>query len=129
MCYWIIPSSRIPIGWTTIQAITSNELKTDVVWTALIAYDTAIKDKLGTSPPDLWWYIKDKDEEAAGIDNVPYEPEVCLPDVNIFEADQYDELLLAKPLFPHEIVLLPAQIIVCKRDQDENPNDNYNANP
>jgi hypothetical protein len=59
----------------------------------------------------------------------PFEPEACVPNVDAFEADQYDELLLAEPLLPRNNTLLPARVIGRKRNQDGNPVGQFNHNP
>jgi hypothetical protein len=135
MCYWILPQSGVPIARSTVQTITANELKTEVVQQELASLDDAIKVKLGAhhnddNPKiDLRLYMEDDDENDNVFDTEPFEPEARIPDVDVFEPDQYDELLLAEPLLPRDNVLHPARIIGRKRDQDGNPSGNNNPNP
>mmetsp|Transcript_10770 Transcript_10770/g.15562 ORF Transcript_10770/g.15562 Transcript_10770/m.15562 type:complete len:103 (+) Transcript_10770:2409-2717(+) len=93
-------------------------------------YDTKIAIKLGPTddsadPKDLRLYLEDEDDDE--IDNIPLEPEARIPDVDNFEADAYDEMLLAEPLLPRGPTLVPARVIGRKRDGDGNQIGNYNA--
>ena len=140
LCFWVLPSSGIPIARTTIQAITKEELNTDVVRAQLKSFDEEIALKLGpahtdddTVPANLCLYRED-DERGPNDDDIendiePFEPDACTPNIDAFEADQYDELLLAEPLLPRNNTLQSARIVGCKRDQDGNPVGQYNHNP
>jgi hypothetical protein len=132
MCFWVLPPSGIPIARTTIQAISKDELATREVMEQIYDFDTEIAIKLGPAdesaePNDLRLFLEDEDDDE--IDHEPYEPEARTPNVDNFEADTYDEMLLAEPLLPRGPVLLPARVIGRKRDNDGNPVGNYNANP
>jgi hypothetical protein len=64
MCYWVLPSSGIPIARTTIQAIATEELATREVMEQIYEYDTEIAIKLGPTddsadPKDLHLYLDD----------------------------------------------------------------------
>jgi hypothetical protein len=133
MCYWVLPQSGMPIARSMVQTITADELKTEVVQQELATLNDAIKVKLGAhhndddSKIDLRLYMEDEDDENDNIfDAEPFEPEAHIPDVDVFEPDQYDELLLAEPLLPRDNVLHPSRIIGRKRDQVGNPSGNYN---
>lgn len=136
MCYWVLPQSGVPIARTTIQSIGVDELKTEAVIQQLAAYDNAITNKLGTSHEEqeqkdldmIHLYMEDEADDN-DFETEPYEPDARIPDVDVFEADQYDELLLAEPLLPRDNVLHPARIIGRKRDQNGNPCGTYNPNP
>jgi hypothetical protein len=52
MCYWILPQSGVPIARSTVQTITADELKTEIVKRELAALDSAIKLKLGARHND-----------------------------------------------------------------------------
>jgi len=118
MCYWVLPPSGVPIARTTVQAISKDELSTDVVKNQLQTYDgeTAIKlgpkrsDDASSFPPNLRIYMEDEADDN-NDDIEPFEPEACVPNVDAFEADQYDELFLTEPLLPRNNMLLPARII------------------
>ena len=45
MCYWVLPSSGVPIARTTIQALTSLELKTETCQTQIRQLDEKIRAK------------------------------------------------------------------------------------
>jgi hypothetical protein len=99
---------------------------------ALLHFDNNIISKLGPaddSPTheNLRLYLEDEDNDH--IDNEPFDPESRVPNVDDFEADAYDELLLAKPLLPRENSLVQARIIGHKRDDDGNAVGTFNANP
>jgi len=71
-----------------------------------------------------------EDEANDNDDDIePFEQEACVPNVDAFEADQYDELLLTEPLLPRNNMLLPARVIGRKRDQDGNPVGQFNPDP
>lgn len=132
MCYWVLPPSGIPIARTTIQAISKDELATRDVMSQIYDFDTEIAIKLGPTddsaePKDLRLFLEDEDNDE--IDNEPYEPEACTPNVDNFEADTYNEMLLAEPLLPRGPVLLPARVVGRKRDANGDPVGNYNSNP
>ena len=134
MCFWILPPSGIPIARTTVQAITKSELATREVKEQLRECDAAIISNLGdiddtAEAKDLKLYMEDEDENDIEVDNEPFEPEARTPDVDNFEADVYDELLLAEPLLPRGPTLVPARVIGRKRDNDGNPVGNYHSNP
>jgi len=136
MCYWVLPPSGVPIARTTIQAISKDELKTDVISGQLQAYDAEMAIKLGpklsndTTSFALNLRLYREDEDNENDDDIePFEPEACTPNIDAFEADQYDELLLAEPSLPRNNTLLPARVIGRKRDQDGNPVGHYNSNP
>lgn len=132
MCYWVLPPSGIPIARTTVQAITKEELATREVLEQIREYDIEIKSKLGqvddkADPSELRLFFEDEDDDE--LDNIPFEPEARTPNVDDFEADAYDALLLAEPLLPRGPTLVPARVIGRKRDSDGNPIGNYHSNP
>ena len=132
MCYWILPPSGIPIVRTTIQAVTKEELNTTEVKEQLQEFDASISLKLGDAdgsaePRDLHLFLLDEDDVE--VDNEPFEPDARIPDVDDFEADTYDELLMAEPLLPRGHTLEPARVIGRKRDADGNPVGTHNSNP
>jgi hypothetical protein len=132
MCYWILPPSGIPIVRSTVQPISKDELVTRDVMEQLHEYNIAIAANLGdvddtADPRDLRLYLEDEDDDE--VDKEPFKPEARIPDVDEFEADVYDKLLLAEPLLPRGATLIPARVIGCNRDTDGNPIGNYHANP
>ena len=132
MCYWVLPPSGIPIARTTVQAITKEELSTREVLEQIYEYDAEIKTKLGqvdeeADPRELRLYYEDEEDDE--VDNIPFEPEARMPNVDDYEADAYDSLLLAEPLLPRGPTLVPARVIGRKRDGDSNPIGNYHSNP
>jgi hypothetical protein len=132
MCYWILPPSGIPIARTTVQAISKEELLTDEVKEMICKYDEEIVIKLKDVDDtadigELRLYLEDEEDDE--IDNEPFEPEARTPNVDNFEADTYDELLLAEPLLARDSVLTPARVIGRKRDNDGNPMGTYNHYP
>jgi hypothetical protein len=132
MCYWVLPPSGIPIARSTVQPISKDELVTCDVMEQLHEYNNAIAANLGDAddtadPRDLRLFLEDEDDDE--VDNEPFEPEARIPDVDEFEADVYDELLLAEPLLSRGATLVPARVTGRKRDTDGNPIGNYHANP
>jgi hypothetical protein len=132
LCYWVLPPSGTPIARTTVQPITKDDLASAEIKILLQNYDAEIAIKLGSTdvsadPKDLRLYLEDEDNDE--IDNEPFEPEAQTPNVDNFEADTYDELLLAEPLLPRGTSLTPSRVIGRKRDEDGNPVGTYNRNP
>mmetsp|Transcript_24287 Transcript_24287/g.34810 ORF Transcript_24287/g.34810 Transcript_24287/m.34810 type:complete len:1184 (-) Transcript_24287:1334-4885(-) len=130
LCYWIIPESGRPLARTTIQAVSQDELSTQVVKDQLVALDLQILEHFGMQNEapegidyDFNFYREDEDYDEI-IDHVPIDPEARHP-----EADCYDELLLAEPLMPRGEGLERARIIGRKRDADGNPVGHYDPNP
>jgi hypothetical protein len=119
-----------------VQAISKDELNTDVIRNQLQTFDAEIAIKLGprrsddanSFPPNLCIYMEEE-FDVNNEDIEPFEPEACVPNVDAFEADQYDELLLAEQLLPRNNMLLPARMICRKCDQDGNPVGQFNHNP
>jgi hypothetical protein len=65
MCYWILPVSGIPLARTTIQAISNEEMQTEVK-SSSAAYDMAIEDKLSHSsnhPLPFTLYREDEEDD------------------------------------------------------------------
>ncbi len=113
MCYWLLPSSGIPIAQTTIQLITPQELAT--------------KSFIALEPTPLQLYRQDEDIESDS--DSPFELEALAPEEDDIETDCYDELLLTGPLLEQDGKLERATITGRKRDTNGNLVDNFNANP
>jgi len=130
LCYWILPESGRPLARTTIQAVSQDEIATQVIKDQICALDLQIREHFGMQDQapeadayDFNFYREDEEYDDV-IDHVPIEPEAQHP-----EADCYDELLLEEPLLPRGEGLERARIIGRKRDADGNPVGDYNLNP
>jgi len=112
MCFWVSPPSGIPIIRTTIQVIIQDELCCKEIQDHLASFNRGIQEKMGSldesrTSDELCLYLEDEDNSH--IDNEPFEPDACIPDVDNFNANTYDELLLAEPLLPEKILSLKAK--------------------
>jgi len=67
MCYWLLPSSAIPIARTTIQEISQHELQSEEFKRQLTHFDNGVQEKLKhehqDTPPLLKLYRQDEDED------------------------------------------------------------------
>lgn len=132
MCYWILPSSGIPIARTTVQAITAAELNIERVKDKLKEYDQFINDKLNHDPAvveNLQLYRQDEDDDHDFDEIALVEPEASQPDASDVEQDAYDELLLTEPLLHRDGQPLKAKIVGRKRDNDGALIGRYHPNP
>jgi len=132
MCYWLLPSSAIPIARTTIQEISQHELQSEEFKRQLTHFDNGVQEKLKhehqDTPPLLKLYRQDEDEDDQ-FEQEPIEPDSLSLDIDEVEADAYDELLLTEPLLPRDGVMTRAKIIGRKRDINDNPVGTFNPNP
>jgi hypothetical protein len=131
MCYWILPSTGMPIARTTIQAISQEELSKDEMKRQLSEYDDTIRTKLDAYQDELahvQMYREDEDMDD-DLDDALNDPEQKAPEVDDIEADAYDELLLTEPLLLRDGQLTRVTIIGRKRDQNDNPVGVYHHNP
>jgi len=96
MCYWILPSSGVPIARSTIQAITPKELELENDKQQIQSYDSVVNEKLNHDPSVLQeFHLYREDEDPVDIDdNVLLDPDAAMPNVDNVEVDSYDELLL-----------------------------------
>lgn len=92
MCFWIIPSSGIPIARSTIQKISPNDLMTDQVKMEIQQLDQDLDDNVKSDNQEAFLlYCNDRYEEDIEEDE-PIEPDAQAPDKEDIETDAYDEL-------------------------------------
>jgi hypothetical protein len=129
MCFWIIPSSGIPIARSTIQKISPNDLMTDQVKMEIQQLDQALNDNVKSDNQEAFLlYHNDRYEEDIEEDE-PIEPDAQAPDIEDIETNAYDELLLVKPLLEKDGELIRAKITGRKRDALGNLVGCYDPNP
>jgi hypothetical protein len=126
MCYWVLPSSGVPIPRTTIQDISKEEQQSEMFRQKLQAFDERISMKLNR---DLKLYRVDEDSEDANCEYQPIEPEVTPVDVDEIEPDSYDELLLTEPTLIRDGQPMRAKVVGRKQDHNDNLIGSYNPNP
>jgi hypothetical protein len=111
LCFWILPKSGTPIARTTVRAISEPELQTDPLRQELEFYDPAITRKIGDhvlTESDFSFELDSNDLNIAlmdvdDIDNghfSPMEPEADCPEIDDFNEETLDNLLLADVLLP-----------------------------
>jgi len=62
MCFWLLPSSGVPIARTTIQAIAEEELSRDETKQMKDAFDKSINEKLKDDSPSTNLHLYREDE-------------------------------------------------------------------
>jgi len=131
LCFWILPFSGVPIARTTIQAISKEDLLTDIIKDKLLEFDQSIEQKLYEGRPVISDFsLYREDENPSQEDSVdPVEPEVQAPKIGDIEQDAFDELLLMEPTLIREGILEKAKIVGRKRDSDSNLVGHYDSNP
>jgi hypothetical protein len=108
MCFWILPSSGVPIARSTVQPISDIEMRSVTTQQAINELDHLIEQKIGTDNTDdmlafeigsyeLSQALSDADDDGHYS---PIEPEAEKPD-----ADDYDEEIYSR--FTSTEVLLP----------------------
>ena len=108
MCFWILPSSGVPIARSTVQPISDTEMRSVITQQAISELDRLIEQKIGTDNTDdtlafeigsneLSQALSDADDDGHYS---PIEPEAEKPD-----ADDYDEEIYSR--FTSTEVLLP----------------------
>jgi hypothetical protein len=102
MCYYILPSSGIPIVHSTIQPITKEEQMTDTVKQELVSLDEAIQNKLGkpSQDEDVPNYFEHEQETPDHI-TPEFEPvEESMPEADEWDPDSFDKYILAEVKLP-----------------------------
>jgi hypothetical protein len=134
MCYWVLPSSGIPIARTTIQALTQEELGSETCQGQIEQLDNKIKEKfrsdeIAETISDFKLYRADEDPEEYEYEQSPMDDQAISPDVENVEEDSYDELLMTVPIIQRDGQTLRAKIIGRKRDTNGDVIGTYNPNP
>ncbi len=128
MCFWLLPSTGIPIARTTVQKVLSDDLMTDKVQQEIHALDQGIVCNLKADSVDTFQLHCADLQEEDNLDNDLIQPEASLPNEDNIEADAYDELLLVEPLLERDGELVRAKITGRKRDNQGNLVGNYHSN-
>ncbi len=138
MCFWILPSSGVPIARTTLQAIDEAELPSPVVQDLLKAYDREIEIKIGDQrisetllPFDFGSTELDKTLPNSELPDTykPIEPEYDKPDIDDYDEETYDRFMSAEVLLPKGDYQYVARVLGRKRDNEGRPIGHYNKNP
>jgi hypothetical protein len=98
LCYWILTNSGQVVTRTTVQPLTSNEIKTQNIQDLIKTFDQQIAATLGTtcSTPETNIqnsYLQDVDD---GVFE-PYEPEATMPKADAFGIDAYLQATVRLP--------------------------------
>jgi hypothetical protein len=127
LCYYILPSSGIPIVRSTIQNLTEEELKDKEVQASITALNMAIENNIAHKDisPDAKRILQDEEIEVYE----PMEPEAEKPEIADYTGETYNALISAQVLFPKGDILQPATVTSRKHDSDGNPIGIYNPNP
>jgi len=117
-CYYILLHSSQPIVRSTVQRLSSDELKSSEIQDQLKAFDLAINTKLGSRgvPPMPNEFLVDKDAPYE-----PVEPEAEMPEADAYNAEMYDQYISAEVMVAKGDTLVSAKVIGRKTDRDGNP--------
>ncbi|MGH7974682.1 MAG: reverse transcriptase domain-containing protein, partial [bacterium] len=137
MCYWLLTQSGTPIARTTVQAISENELMTDIVKDKIKRFDNAIHLKIGgefdrNEIANLLAHEPrgmQSDREGQIDDNAPLEPDAEMPKADDFDTEAYDKYISAQVLLPKGDGLVSCRVLNRKRDHDGHPVGQHNSNP
>jgi len=132
LCFWILPSSGIPIARTTIQEVSNEEQLTETFQSRLKEFDRVLEEKLNEASQEsipFHLYREDEDQDDDWDSDPLAEPEATNDNVENIENDIYDELLLTEPLLNIDGEITHAKIIGRKRDDQGNLIGQYNHNP
>ena len=130
LCYYILPESGIPIARSTVQALTPDEWKDEVILSNIRDLNERLIDKLGRPSPyaedvpmDAW-----KEDDYGDIYD-PVEPDAQKPESGNYTPESYDALITAELLLPKGDILLPAKVVGRKKDRNGNPVGTEHKNP
>jgi len=133
MCYWILPSTGVPIARTTLQRIPKEERQTNHIISKLEELRRSVDENIHIDGPNqghLQLYredVKDVITDLAGDE--PLEPQAIMQDQDVIETDVYNELLLTDPILSHDGKLARATILGRKHDPNGNLIGHYHPNP
>jgi hypothetical protein len=136
MCYYILPSSGIPIARSTVQAVTEAEKMQEEVRQELARLDINIKDKIGSNesgadheqiPNYFELYTLEEDDE---INTPTFEPqEDVVPDSGDFDPEILDQYIAAQVQLPQGDNYVLGAVVARKRDAHGNPIGKASENP
>jgi hypothetical protein len=136
MCFWVLPSSGVPIARSTVQSITEAELRDPSVQSRLQSYDKEIEQKLQTPTTDDSIFIVEDTNERDELTNAdedgryePMEPAAEKPEADDYDEETYNRLVSAEVLLPKGDYEYIARVVGRKRDNNGNPIGQYNPNP
>jgi len=90
-CYWLLPSSGVPIARTTIQKIENDDLMTDQVKTEIKNLDLKLESTLKADNPELFLLYRDLYREGLYQQDTepdqPVEPEASVQELESIETD------------------------------------------
>jgi hypothetical protein len=134
MCYYILPSSGIPIARSTVQAVTEADKMQEEVRQELARLEINIKDKIGSNEPGtnheqipnyFELYTPEEDDE---INTPSFEPqEDVVPDSGDFDPEILDQYIAAQVPQGDKYVL--GTVVARKRDAHGNPIGKASDNP
>jgi hypothetical protein len=139
MCFWVLPSSGVPIARSTVQAISEVELRSAEVQEQIRIYDETIRGKLAVQSDSTEPFmvtegsITNELQQANEADdgfNIPLEPDAEKPNPDDFNDEEtYSRFTSAEVLLPKGDYEFIAKVTGCKRDSDGNPIGRYHPNP
>ncbi|MGH3055899.1 MAG: hypothetical protein ACRDL7_13075, partial [Gaiellaceae bacterium] len=106
LCYWILSLTGVVIARSTVQAVSLQDLQTDIIKTELLNFDIQIASKIGNTfdnenRPE--WIDKPSrriDEDGYELDNEAHDPNLDMPEADDFDTEAYDQYISAQVLLP-----------------------------
>jgi hypothetical protein len=109
MCFWVLPSSGVPIARSTVQALSDVELRSAEIQEQLRAFDETIKEKLAVQSDSTEPFMVSESnainelQQIAEIDdgvNLPLKPDAEKPNPDDFDEETYSRFTSAEVLLP-----------------------------
>ncbi len=109
MCFWVLPSSGVPIARSTVQALSNVELCSTEIQKQLRAFDETIKEKLAVQSDSTEPFMVSESnainelQQIAEIDdgvNLPLKPDAEKPNPDDFDEETYSRFTSAEVLLP-----------------------------
>lgn len=137
LCYWVLPSTGIPIARSTDQPIADSDKSDEQVQAELVALDKAIQEKLVhgeiSNDLDILEYLcyEDGDEEDEHITPQfePVDKDAVMPEADVYSHEDYDNYIASEVLLPQGDTMVLGKVISRKQDADGNPIGTASNNP
>ena len=124
MCKWILRVDGRIVPRSTVRPLTEEDNLMPNMAAKKIAFDNSIRDKLGDamSPPPKPLVLPSEFDHYEDMDEAPQ----LIPDL---DNDEYDYLINAEVLLPHNEQIRHATVLGPSKDSDGNEKGRYDSNP
>jgi hypothetical protein len=133
MCYWILPTSGIPIVQSTVQPITEEQHRIDETKHKLTSLDEQILNKLGESFDDDPLYdLNNLNITAEDLPDSQYaqlEPLSSMPEAYEWDTEAFVKYISAEVMLLKDNEYILGKVVGRKDDRNGNPIGQANNNP